>query len=57
MEGKGRTSIQDSIVQLLALSPKGRLEDICPHFKGRTDVILLQGTTAKDWTDEGKPTR
>ena len=52
---KGEPQIRIVSYNPLALSSEGRLDDICHHFKGRAVVIILQGTTTKDWTSEGRP--
>ena len=56
--GRRRANLKSGLYRLQpphhTLSSKGRLDDICHHFKGRADVIILQGTTTKDWTNEGR---
>ena len=52
---KGEPQIRIVSHNSVALSSEGRLHDTCHHFKRRADVIILQDTTAKDWTNEGRP--
>ena len=55
VEGNGSTTTQDRVVQRPHTVFRGTTRNICIRFKRRADVIIMQGTTAKDWTDGGRP--